>query len=349
MTSWLLADLGPAIGTAPPPRNEPGETPHRPTSTRTVKSGKVLPNRRFDLPSLSRMNANILVDVADVDLGTSLLEPLRPLRTHLQLQDGVLTLSNLDARTAEGRLEGNLRLDGRHPKAIWTTDLRVLSVQLQRWLHQTRNPPYVAGLLDTQVKVTGQGRSTAEILGSMDGTLRFHVRDGRISHFAVELAGIDVAEALGLVITGDETLPIDCNIADLKITKGVAQPQIFVIDTEASTIWISGRVSLGRESMDLTTYVSPKDFSPVSLRSPIHVKGTFAKPSVSIEASKVGAKVGAAAVLALLNPLAAVIPFIDTGAKADAHQQSAECKAVAQRVSAALAKPIKPTRRAGAR
>ncbi len=348
-TQLLLGDLGPAVGAAPP-RNEPGEAAR--AKPATAKSGKVLPDRRFDLPSLRRMNANVLIDIASVDLGTSLLEPLQPLRTHLQLNDGVLTLGNLEARTAEGRLEGNLRLDGRQPKAIWTTDLRLLSVQLQRWIHQDRGkgePPYIAGLLDTQVKVRGTGRSTAEILASLDGTLRLHVRDGRVSHLGVEVAGIDVAHALGILIKGDKPLPISCNVADLKIASGVARPNIFVIDTSVSTIWINGDVSLAQETLDLTAFVSPKGFSPFTVRSPIHVKGTFAKPAVSLDASDVGARVGAAALLALLNPLAAVIPFIDPGAKADAHHQASECAAVAQRVSGKLAQPAKPVRQPAAK
>ncbi len=338
----LLADLGPSVGAAPR-RDESGGAP-RAAAKPAHASGRVLPDRRFDLPSLRKMDANVLIDIDSLDLGTSLLEPLRPLRTHLQLTDGVLTLANIEARTAEGRLEGDLRLDGRQARALWSADLRLLSVQLQRWIHQDRGkgePPYVAGLLDTQIKVNGAGRSTAEILGSLDGTLRMHVRDGRVSHFGVEVAGIDIAHALGILIQGDKPLQINCNVADLKMANGVARPQLFVIDTDVSTIWISGDISLARETLALTAFVSPKDFSPFTVRSPIHVNGTFAKPAVSLDASDVGARVGAAALLALLNPLAAVLPFIDPGAKADARHQASECAAVAQRVNATLAPAAK--------
>jgi hypothetical protein len=37
----------------------------------------VLPDRRFDLPSLRAMEANVLIDVAYLDLGTALLEAAR--------------------------------------------------------------------------------------------------------------------------------------------------------------------------------------------------------------------------------------------------------------------------------
>ncbi len=85
--------------------------------------------------------------------------------------------------------------------------------------------------------------------------------------------------------------------------------------------------------------VSPKDFSPLTARAPVHVDGTFAQPRVSVEASKVGAKVGAAVLLSLINPLAAVIPFIDPGADDDAKREAAQCRSLAQRGDAARGGP----------
>ena len=169
-------------------------------------------------------------------------------------------------------------------------------MRLERWLHQARSgnaPPYVTGQLDGQVKVTGSGRSTAEILGSLDGGIRFHLRNGSISHLALEAAGIDIAQALGMIVKGDEALKIQCNVADLAVANGVAKPRIFVIDTSDSTVWIDGSLSLQNEAMDLRAVVSPKDFSPLTVRTPIHVKGTFSNPSVSVEMGSIGAKVGA--------------------------------------------------------
>ena len=175
------------------------------------RSGAGLPDRRFDLPSLKAMNANLLVDIAHADLGTPLLDAIEPLRAHLQLQNGVLGLAEIEARTADGRLTGKVGLDGRDAKAaIWTADLSSPASDLDRWLHQQRKnnaPPWISGQLDGQVKVSGRGRSTAEILGTLEGGMRFHLRNGRLSHVALEVAGIDLAQALGVLVKGDETWP----------------------------------------------------------------------------------------------------------------------------------------------
>jgi uncharacterized protein involved in outer membrane biogenesis len=127
------------------------------------------------------------------------------------------------------------------------------------------------------------------------------------------------------MVKGDAALPIMCNVADLDIAKGVARPKVFIINTRDSTVWIDGTVSFRDESLDLRAVVSPKDFSPLTLRTPLHVKGTLGAPKVSVEMGKLAGKVGAAALLSLLNPLAAIIPFIDTGSNEEAKKAGAEC------------------------
>jgi uncharacterized protein involved in outer membrane biogenesis len=246
----------------------------------------------------------------------------------------VLTITDIDARTAQGRLAGSLGVDGRNPQAIWTADLRLAGVRLEQWLHQERKggkPPYIGGTLDGEVKVDGRGRSTAEMLATLNGGMRFHLRQGTVSHLMIEIAGIDLAQAVGMMVKGDEALPVTCNVADFVVEKGVARPRVFVLDNRDSTVWLDGSVSLADETLDLVAVVSPKDASPLTLRTPIHVKGTFSSPSVSLEKSRLGLKIGASALLALIHPLAAIVPFVDPGAKEDARREAAECAQVAER------------------
>ena len=82
------------------------------------------------------------------------------------------------------------------------------------------------------------------------------------------------------------------------------------------------------EALDLRAVVSPKDFSLFALRTPIHVRGTLAKPSVALEPGKLAGKAGAAVLLSLLNPLAAIIPFVDPGAHQAAKDAAAQCAAL---------------------
>ena len=343
-TRLLLADLGPAVGA-----RAPAATAATPTAADlpagSTRPGRVLPDRPFDLPALRAMNANVLVDIDTVDLGSGLLEPVKPLRAHLVLADAVLALRDLDARTGQGRLTGNVQLDGRQSLALWTSDLRWSGVRLERWIHQARAnnaAPYVSGNLSGQARVAGQGKSTAAILGSLRGTVRMQVQNGSISHLLVEAAGIDLAQGLGMLIKGDDSLPIHCMVADMVADQGLLRPRALVIDTSDSTLWMEGSVSLATEALELDVHVAPKDFSPLTLRTPIHLRGTFLAPRVSLDTGRLGARVGVAALLGLLNPVAALIPFIDVGSADEAQRGAAGCAQLARRMKAQPTLPAPP-------
>lgn len=340
----LLADLGPAVG-APVRQADPVVAPEDAgSSTRHAnrKPGRVLPDRPFDLPALRAMDANVLVDIADLDLGSSFLEPLKPLRTHLVLTDGVLTLREFDARTGQGRLGGTVQLDGRGAQALWTADVHWAGVRLESWVHQKRAdsaPPFVTGSLNGQARVAGQGKSTAAILGSLRGGVRMQLVGGTISHLAVEAAGLDIAQGLGVLIKGDDALPVQCTVVDLVAEQGVLRPRVLVLDTRDSTLWIDGSLSMANEALDMRVVVTPKDFSPLALRTPLDVRGTFGDPIVSLDKGRLGTRLGASALLGLINPLAALIPLMDVGSGADAKRGADDCRALSNRIAAKRAVP----------
>lgn len=331
----LLADLGPAVGVLPASGS---------TTATTTANKKVLPTVPFDLAALRAMDANVLVDINEVDLNTGLLEPLRPLHTHLLLNGGVLTFQDLKASTAQGQLMGKLVLDGRATQAIWNADVRWDGVRLERWLKLARQgnaPPYVSGRLNGNALLQGRGRSTAEILASLKGRARSELQGGSISHLVVEAAGIDIAQALGVLIAGDDALPVHCGVIDLLAEGGVFRPRVMVLDTSDSAIWINGSLSLANESLDLQAVVVPKDFSPLTLRAPLRIRGSFAKPDVSLEKQALGLKLAGVVLLALVNPLAALLPLIDTGDAEAAERGASGCQRLAQRAAAQRAAPAR--------
>ncbi|WP_334119251.1 AsmA family protein [Limnobacter sp.] len=303
--SLILADLGPTVGT-PVAKTEKSEN----------STGRVLPDKPFDLPSLRAMDADVQIDIDNLDLGSEILKPLRPLRAHLGLTGGVLRISDIEAKTAQGQLAGIVQLDGREDIALWEVDLGWAGVQLEQWLKLTRpsnQPPYVTGRMNGAAKLKGKGRSTAEILGSLAGSVRTEVSNGTMSHLIIEAAGLDAAEALGVWFRGDDVLEMKCAFADLQASNGVLRPRAFVIDTPDSALWVNGTISMKTEALDLRVVVTPKDFSPVSLRTPLLVTGTMGSPKVSVQKGPLAGKLAGAALLALLNPLAALIPLLDAG------------------------------------
>ena len=330
-----LADLGPAIG------GKGGDT----TKDDATAPGRVLPQRRFDLPSLKAMNADVQVDIQQLDFGTTAMAPLQGLKTRVRLAGGVLKLEDLKASVSGGSIAGSTQLDSNASPAAWVAKLDFKAIDLAGWLRglstadaATSPPPakgaatlkkernearqggdqavqsYLTGLLFGSMHVRGAGRSTGEILASLDGPVQFTLRDGTLSHLATEAMGLDVAESLGVLIRGDQPLPLRCARFYLIARNGVVAPTLAVIDSADSTIRITGQVSLRDESLALRVVTRSHDWSPLSLRTPVTVSGTLGDPQVGIEAQGlIGRVLGAVALGAAVGPAAAMLPLIEQG------------------------------------
>lgn len=311
----VLEDLLPAFGAAPS---------HAPVNPKPPP-GKVLPQREFDIPSLHAMNADVKLRLARADLGRLFRQPLAPLQADLTLNGGMLKLSNLVTRAAGGELRGGIAMDGK-PQPLWDIDLRWAGIELEEWL-RPRNvaakdapasgpkPGYISGRLGGHAKLQGRGKSTAQLIGSLSGTVQGWIRNGSISHLVIEGAGIDIAEALGLLIRGDERLPLNCAAVRMKAGDGILVPEVGIFDTGDSTVFVTGSLSLAGEQLDLTLVTKPKDTSPITLRSPVKVEGTFSQPRIRLDSKQLATKVGLAAVLASIHPLAALVALFDPGDK----------------------------------
>ncbi|MEO8123111.1 MAG: AsmA family protein [Burkholderiales bacterium] len=326
-----LADLGPLVGVQAEGKKHP--------------DGKVLPEREFDIPSLAAMDADVQVNIDELDFGTPSLRPVFDLRTHLVLSGSVLRLENLQAHAGGGSLSGMSQLDGRKGAAVWHAELRFNGLDVAKWIagvrksgsdaDGTKQPSiepvnvsspattalrpvaaYLTGELDAYMKVRGAGASTASILASLDGDAQATIRHGTVSHLVTEILGIDVAQALGVAVRGDDALPLRCARLDLNIDKGILVPRVAIFDNRDSTVRLTGNLNLRDEAIALRATTSPKDFSLVALRAPVIVSGTLGAPHVEIDAAPVVARAAASIALGVLaTPVAALLPLIDPGSK----------------------------------
>lgn len=323
----VLADLAPAFG-----------APDAAQKSTAKKTDKVFPDESLDFGTYDRMNADIQIHFDAVDLGTIFKERIAPLDFQLTLQERKLTLAKLYAGTAQGSLAGALAIDAPEagskqealnpPPPEWDIQLALKNIRLEQWLkvkpsdHQSSSdkkkeskaaPAYITGQLNAKAKLKGQGRSTAALLKSLDGQLALMVRDGEISHLVVEAAGLDIAQAVGVWMKGDQAIPMQCAAMGWRAKQGVLTPDAALIDTPVTTVYINGDVNLGQEQFNLKLQANPKNFSPFTVRSPILVTGPFVNPQVSLSPGPIAARVAGGVLLALINPFAAIIPFLDPG------------------------------------
>jgi uncharacterized protein involved in outer membrane biogenesis len=267
---------------------------------------RVLPTKEFDLPSLRAMNADVAIDLQKLDLGTEALRPLQSLKAKLKLQD-------LKSDLAGGTVTGSTVLDGSSADGppVFDAKLNWNRVNLKNWITVSADY-FVAGRFSGETILKGSGKSTASILESLTGTVKGHIDGGSISHQIVELAGLDAGQALGIFFRGDKPLMLSCALVDLAADKGTLRSNLFLLNTTDTIFFVQGSVNFRNERLDMRLVQSPKDWSPLSLRSPVTIGGTLGNPAIGVEPAPIALKLIASAVLGSVTPLAALLPLIET-------------------------------------
>jgi uncharacterized protein involved in outer membrane biogenesis len=301
-----LRDLGPTFGTGPAPAaSAPAAGPKR-----------VLPQRHFSAAKWDTLDADVQFDGRTVqDAGPMSFSRLK---MHAVLQDRQLTLGDLSLGVAEGQLDGTLAIDGRQEPMAARLDARLSRVQLDDLLPQLKERKVALGLINGRVALNGRGDSYAQLLASSNGQAQLAMGRGTISNLLLELVGLDVAESLKFWISGDRPVNVRCALVDVGVKDGLMDTRTALFDTDDTLIAAGGTLDFRDERLDLTVKPLPKDLSPVALRVPLHVRGTLGDPHVAPEGGKLAARGGGALLLGMLNPLAAIIPLIETGPGHDA-------------------------------
>jgi hypothetical protein len=102
-------------------------------------------------------------------------------------------------------------------------------------------------------------------------------------------------------------------VVDLKVKSGTATASPFVIDASDTVLSVEGKLDHGKERISLTARAEPRDASPFTLRTPVDITGTFLDPQVKPHVGPLAGRAAAAIGLAAINPLLALIPFVDPG------------------------------------
>jgi uncharacterized protein involved in outer membrane biogenesis len=111
---------------------------------------------------------------------------------------------------------------------------------------------------------------------------------------------------------GDKQIQLNCLASDFVVEHGKAQIRRFVVDTREAVIDVTGGIDLAQERLDLDVRPKTKGTRIITLRSPLYAKGTFTNPDVGPYKGPLAMKAGAAAALAaVVNPAAAILPLIN--------------------------------------
>jgi AsmA family protein len=306
-----LADFKGLYGGTP----EKTSAPSNPR-TATQSGGRVLPDAKIAVNKLPGFNADLSFQGTRIKSTGGI--PFERIALGLRVQNGELWLKPFRFHLAQGDVDLNLHFTPftRHTPPKLHGEIDVRHIDLHKLLDQPSRPQMLrdtAGIIGGFVKIDTTGVSTREFLAHMNGDAGFFMENGRVSQLLEQLAPIDVLSALGVYLSGDKPVPINCLVSRFAIKQGVATATTFVVDTDADSIVGRGNVNFADETLFLDFNPYNKHLRIVSLRTPVEVQGTLGKPAFHVESGKIVQRIGEALGLGVVFPPAALVPLIDTG------------------------------------
>jgi uncharacterized protein involved in outer membrane biogenesis len=334
-----LKDLGPLVGLKPSQqkKEKPVAIARSGRKAAPATPRRVLPHDPFKFNRLQAMDADVTLTAGQIKRPDALA--LENLKTHLVLNEGVLKLDPLNFGFAGGDIVSTVQIDSHVQPFAARAHLDFRRLKLAKLFPTVELMKDSEGSLGAQMRLAGRGNSVAEMLASSGGNAALAMSGGELSNMLMEAVGLDVGELLKFLIAGDRKTPVRCAVAAFKVTEGVARTDTFVFDTVDTVIRGQGHIDLRDESFDLMLRPYPKDVSLPVVRVPVRVYGAFNAPRYAPDKGALFMRGGAALALGLVNPLAALIPLVETGPGKDS-----DCNALLAPVGGALkqADPARP-------
>ena len=283
-----------------------------PTGTLAAKGDGILPSGKFEGGRLKAIDADVDYTAARLLAPTAL--PVESMKFSFRLRDAVAKLQPLEFGFAGGRIVSEITIDARQEqslRSIINADFR--NIQVAKLFPTMPKIAKGVGELGAQIRLDGVGNSIADAAGTSNGSVTAAIANGRISNLIDALAGLNGGKVISLFVGGDKDIAVNCGGMAFSVKDGNGQSELFVIDTEQTRIDGNGTFNLKDERFDITVSPKPKKPGILSLRTPVHLYGSFRHPDFELDKGQLLVRAGGAIALALVNPLAALIPLIETG------------------------------------
>ena len=332
-----LEDLGPTIGADSNAQKQArGKAPVQPDN-------KALPVEQFNTAKWNALDADVkftgkkLVRTHDI--------PFNNVVANIHMKDKVLSLTPLNFGMAGGDITSNITLDGRQKTIAAQAKVTARHLKIRELFPKLQSMQASFGEVYGDAALTGHGNSVSAMLASANGELAATVSEGSVSQFMLELAGLNLANAVFVKIFGDKQVHLNCLASDFSVTNGQADVRRFVLDTDTAVVNVTGNVNLASETLDLDVRPRTKGARIITLRTPLYAKGTFKNPDVGPQKGPLALKAGAAVALAtIVTPLAALLPLVNIDKAPDT-----DCAAVMAQANATRKAPTSPATNAPAK
>ena len=273
-----LTDFTGLLGGVPGKITTPGQTPATRAKVKEANARpNLLPRGKFNLPAIKSV---------DVDLryrGEHIINrdmPLDNVVAHVVVKNGRIIIDPLNFAVGTGTIASNFILDPVKGGLRTKANIDFHRLQLSRLMAATHT--FAGnGTIGGSAYVTGTGNSMAQILGRGNGHASLFLQNGgSVSALLVDLAGLQMGDAVLSALGVPVETRINCLVADFALTNGVLDTKAFLIATKAANILGTGTVNLANEQLALELHTQATHFSVGSLSTPITIRGPLKNPRV---------------------------------------------------------------------
>ena len=304
-------DLAGFVGAAPQAGgNETANAEQKALAAKQAARTRILPDTPYELHKLRAMDADVRWKARRINAPSL---PLDDMDVHFKLEAGLLRLDPLNFGVAGGDVRSTIRMDARGEVIRTDADIAARGLDLASLFPDAELTHDAVGRIGGDMAIQGSGNSVAAILGSADGDIALGMGRGQISNLLMELAGIDIYEALKYLLGKDRKVAVRCAFGDFAVEGGLMTARALAFDTSDTIIVGQGTIDLGEEEFDLLLRPRPKDRSILSLRSPLVVDGTFKDPGFRPDMGRLGLRGAIALALGSIAPPAALLATLELG------------------------------------
>lgn len=284
-------------------------------------NARLFPDAHLQVDRVRAMDGDVHFRAKSIEAGSL---PFKQVALHVKLDNGVLALEPVAFEMPQGHVTGNVKIDARKNVPKVHIDVRVKDIQLDQLKGKGKGkapdgPAPLGGVMEARAVIDGTGDSVHSVMSNANGMLTAVLPNGEVRSAFAELTGINVAKGVGLLLTNpNDRAEIRCGVAQFNIRDGLMSAENLTFDTQNVLITGKGDIKLGPEELNLQIKGEPKKVRLTRLRTPIEVKGHLLKPSVGVDVgSTVKQGAIAAALGAVVTPVAAVLAFVDPGLAKD--------------------------------
>lgn len=277
-------------------------------------------DKPFPLEVLDRADGSFKLTAGEIRFPGLIINDLN---LHASLQDRVLTVYPSEGVFNEGQVKLVGKVDGsKPPLADFAIDTTWTGAHFGAVLREYFDTDVFSGYGNSSTKLTASGRTPREAMDTVNGHVALYLQDGMVSNTYWELIAADLVSSLipSIGKKAEKEGKLNCMATRFDIADGLATSTVFLVDSTRVTVGGAGTVDLRSEQVDLLLQPKPKDFSFVSLATPIRISGPLAGPSFLPDAAGAAksALLGAGAVaLTVVNPLALMLPLMSSGETED--------------------------------